>query len=76
MFFFCPQKGCVGRGLQEEEKMDKFSNRSELYIYTDIELQFAFRIATEDLASHDAETVKSAHHALQEIKVVQRGRKP
>jgi len=55
--------------------MDKFPNQSELYIYTDIELQIAFRIATEDLASHDAETVKSAHNAREKIKVVQQAKK-
>ena len=54
--------------------MDK-SSKSELYIYTDIELQIAFRIATESLASPDAETVKSAHSAREEVKAVQQAKK-
>lgn len=55
--------------------MDKFTSKSELYIKTDIELQIAFRIATEQLSSPDAETVKKAQHALQEIKAVQQAKK-
>ena len=51
------------------------SSKSELYIYTDIELQIAFRIATENLASPDADTVKSAHNVREEIKAVQQAKK-
>lgn len=56
--------------------MDKFSNKSELYIKTDIELQIEFKIATEQLASKDENEVKSAHSALINIKAVQLGKKP
>lgn len=55
--------------------MEKFPSKSELKHYTIIELQIAFRIATEDLASPDAETVKSAQIELQEIKAVQQAKK-